>query len=129
MDYLDCNQTGTIPRRTSRRKSTHRDVEDSEQALRIIARTSEDKPAEALEVKDHRDPSEEFRSRRRSSTLASRPVEEQELTSLPFVPFDLENTQHSEYLDGGFGWIIVASMSKTSTLEGDLIRPLLQALS
>jgi hypothetical protein len=116
MAYLDCNQASNIPRRTSRRKSVYQDAEDSGPALRTISRTSEYKNSNTLEVKDQKNSSEAHR-RRASSASGSRPVIEEGIDSLPVVPFDLEDTPRSEYLDGGFGWVIVASMySKGSHL-------------
>ncbi|GHJ89148.1 hypothetical protein NliqN6_5550 [Naganishia liquefaciens] len=109
MAYLDCNQTNGIPRRASRRKSVHRDAENSRAALSTASRVSEDKASDAAEVKDHKYSGEEIRARRFSSTSAARPTDEQEPSTLSFVPFDVEDAEPPEYLDGGFGWVIVAS--------------------
>ena len=112
MAYLDCNQTNGIPRRASRRKSVHRDAENSRAALSTASRVSEDKASDAAEVKDHKYSGEEIRARRFSSTSAARPTDEQEPSTLSFVPFDVEDAEPPEYLDGGFGWVIVASQSQ-----------------
>lgn len=109
MAYLDCNQASTIPRRPSRRKSVYQDAEDSGPVVRAISRTSEDKNSSTLEVKDYKS-SSEVQRRRTSSASGPRPVIEEGIDSLPIVSFDFEDTSRSEYLDGGFGWVIVASM-------------------
>ena len=129
MAYLDCNQAKDIPRQASRRKSVYRDAGNARSTLSRASRVSEDKASDGTEVQDHKYSGDELRARRFSTTSASRPAEEPEVHTLPFVPFELEDAQPTEYLDGGFGWIIVASMSKTveRVRESSAHYPLLKA--
>lgn len=114
MAYLDCNQANDIPRQASRRKSVYRDAGNARSTLSRASRVSEDKAGDGTEVQDYKHSGDDLRARRSSTTSAFRPAEEQELSTLPFVPLEVEDAQPSEYLDGGFGWVIVASMFRNA---------------